>query len=103
MEADAKMTSPRLIFIQHFIFLSPTPAIQIYSHLKLQVSGFKAEQTSVRVNYGASGQRGELGIRVWVCARSGFKGRREETAEVSAEVVTFLESLEASGTNTNSV
>lgn len=58
MEADAKMTSPRLIFIQHFILLSPTPAIQIYSHLKLQVSGFKAEQTSVRVNYGASGRRG---------------------------------------------
>lgn len=55
------------------------------------------------VGYRSFEERRELHIRVWVCARSGFQGRREKTVRVNAQVLAFLETLEASGTNTSIV
>lgn len=49
-EVDAKTASRRLVFIQQFTFLSSRRARLIYSHLKVQVSGFKPRQVSARVD-----------------------------------------------------
>lgn len=85
----------------HILILNTSHADLFTPEMTGEVQVSKLSRQVCGVGCRSFEERRERHIRVWVCARSGFQGRREKTVEVSAEV--FLETLEASGTNTSIV